>query len=114
MKPKSISGIVLRVCSLSLTREFYESLGFTESVSTSSSVTFRVNWFWIEFQEDPDMKVITSQLSSLVINVENLEEFYQIVLDLGYHPESAPSTHDNRMAFTLRDPNGHLLTFYQK
>lgn len=114
MKPKSISGIVLRVCSLSLTREFYESLGFTESDSTSSSVTFRINWFWIEFQEDPTMKVITTVHSSLAITVDDVTAFYQHVLDLGYHPETPPTQTGKRLEFTLRDPNGHLLTFYQK
>lgn len=115
MKLKSVSGIFMHALSLDLTRDFYESLGFRIGEITSESLTCYVNWFWIEFRLDTTRSLDSPQSTdTLAVRVDDIEAYYRYVLELGYHPETEPTIETGRITFTLKDPNGHTLTFFQK
>jgi uncharacterized glyoxalase superfamily protein PhnB len=49
------------------------------------------------------------------INVENIDAYYQSLLDKGLKPSSSP--HDwpwGNREFVIRDPDGYKLVFYEK
>lgn len=115
MKPKSISGTVFQVFNLELTRDFYSNLGFRIGKESDNRLTCYVNWFWIEFQKNTDLRLIETSVQSLAISVEDVDSYYNNTLELGYHPDTQPTDVGNkRREFLIRDPSGHLLTFFQK
>jgi catechol 2,3-dioxygenase-like lactoylglutathione lyase family enzyme len=103
------SGLTFLVKDLKKTSEFYEALGFRLGKQENGHLTAYVNWFWIDFKTaDP-----ASQY--LHLKVENADEFYAGVLEKGMKPDTAPEGKATTgRSFTLRDPDGYKLVFFEK
>ena len=125
MKPKSISGIGCYVQDLDKTIEFYESLGFRAGKRTENAAVFYVNWFWLEFVSAPQetKEEFKSEAQAerkgagiyINVNVDDVDEFYQSVVDAGLSPSSEPRDWPyGRREFVLRDPDGYKLVFFEK
>lgn len=122
---KSIAGVVCYVKDTAKTAEFYEQLGFTFTKREPDHIGVRLNWFWIDFhpQDKEDKPEFQKEANLdnkgaglfLYINVENVDEFYQGVLDKGLRPSSEPRDWPwGNREFVLRDPDGYKLVFFQK
>ena len=115
MKPKSVSALVYKVVDMDATIAWYEGLGFkVASVEEGRIATVYVNWFSIEFHlaNETDTKPKDGPL--VLVSVE-IDDFYQAALDAGYQPESElQKTIHKRREFSLRDPNGYLMVFFEK
>jgi catechol 2,3-dioxygenase-like lactoylglutathione lyase family enzyme len=120
MKLSSISGLTFLVKDLKKTSEFYEALGFRLGKQENGHLTAYVNWFWIDFKTaDPasqDQSQLQLQASQyLHLKVENADEFYAGVLEKGMKPDTAPEGKATTgRSFTLRDPDGYKLVFFEK
>jgi catechol 2,3-dioxygenase-like lactoylglutathione lyase family enzyme len=125
MKPNSISGITCYVSDLSRTAEFYEALGFRRGKDEPDRVTYYVNWFFVTFiaqdqEADPDLRkeaALPTKGSGLFtyIKVDDVEDFHKAVLGAGMNPDGEPEKRPSgNREFTLRDPDGYKLVFFQK
>lgn len=122
---KSISGVVCFVEDLDKTAEFYEILGFRFGKRAADRLTTYVNWFWVdfvtvgvedkpEFQKEADLANRGAGMF-LCINVENVDDFYQALIEKGLKPSSKPDDRPSgRREFLIRDPDGYKLVFFQK
>ena len=116
MKPNSISGITINVADLSRSSAFYRTVGFREGKTETDRITFYVNWFWItlaaqrgDLAPDPGAGMTTH------LKVDDVDAFYQDVVDAGITPDSTPvSGRGGVREFTMRDPDGYRLVFFQK
>ena len=114
MKPKSISALVYKVVDMDKTLAFYESLGFRIDKNDGRVAVVYVNWFSMEFHLANDIDDSPKD-GPLVLTSVNLDEFYKGVLAAGHTPESEPQkTINGRREFSLRDPNGYLMVFFEK
>ena len=115
MKIKSISGLTLQVTNLDQSIAFYEGLGLRLGKREDDRATMYINWFWVELvlahkNQDPDVQNVLFNAS-----VQDVDDFYQFVLDLGHKPESQPADQPTgRREFVLFDPAGYKLNFFQK
>lgn len=123
---KSVSGMVCLVTDLEKTTEFYEALGFEFRKNVPDvSATAYLNWFWIEFLLVG--KVVTEQFKEDVsaspkgagqyihINVEDVDEFYDGVVQKGLTPACEPQDFSwGHREFVLIDPDGYKLVFFSK
>jgi catechol 2,3-dioxygenase-like lactoylglutathione lyase family enzyme len=125
MKPNSISGITCYVNDLSRTAEFYEALGFRRGKEEPDRVTYYVNWFFVTFiaqdqEADQDLRKeaeLPTKGSGLFtyIKVDDVEDFHKAVLAAGMNPDGEPEKRPSgNREFTLRDPDGYKLVFFQK
>jgi catechol 2,3-dioxygenase-like lactoylglutathione lyase family enzyme len=125
MKIKSVSGLVCYVKDLDKTTAFYESLGFQLKKREANRVTVNINWFWIDFvaidQEDKPnfQKEVTSENKGAgiytYISVDDVDEFYEGVVALGYKPSSEPKDWPwGNREFVLRDPDGYKLVIFKR
>jgi catechol 2,3-dioxygenase-like lactoylglutathione lyase family enzyme len=113
MKIKSISGFTLNVQDLEKSAQFYESLGLRAGKREADHAIFYINWFWVELVESASEKK-ESDLR-IAVNVEDVDEFYKGVIELGYQPDSEPADQTwGRREFMLQDPDGYKLAFFQK
>ncbi|HSX35755.1 MAG TPA: VOC family protein [Patescibacteria group bacterium] len=125
MKLVSVSGTVCYVKDTAKTAAFYDALGFQFSKREPDHVSIRLNWFWMDFhpQDKEDKPEFQKEANLehkgggmfLYIKVDNVDEFYQGVLDKGLKPSSEP--HDwpwGNREFVLRDPDGYKLVFFNK
>lgn len=124
MEIKSVSGFTLFARDLNKTSEFYESLGFRPGPKTDEAATVYMNWFSIKFV---DASKFTSgefsheaqaepKGSGIFINikVDEIDDFYQNLLDKGFKPSSEPRNWPwGNREFVLRDPDGYKLVFFQ-
>jgi catechol 2,3-dioxygenase-like lactoylglutathione lyase family enzyme len=114
MKLSSISGITYPVSDIQKTAEFYEALGFRTGKQDATHLTCYVNWFWVNFvaagqQQNPNADM------SLHLKVENADEFYQGVIAKGMKPDGEPKGKASTgREFSLRDPDGYKLVFFEK
>lgn len=117
MDLKSISSLTLYVDDLDKTATFYKSLGFRPGNQASPDPTVYVNWFSIVFRKkNQTEKHAKNGLGPKInIKVENVDDFYKKIIDIGLKPSSEPgnTSKDNR-EFLLKDPDGHNLVFFQK
>lgn len=114
MKLKNIPGVFLHALSIDLTKEFYVSLGFRVTKNSETHLVCQTSRTWLEFQHNPEHSYASvSPTPSIAVSVDSIEEYYRAVLEHGYHPESVPAQANGRLSFTLKDPNGYLLTFVQ-
>lgn len=125
MSLKSISGLVFYVADLRKTAEFYEALGFRIGSQDDKLVKIYLNWFWMEFvpidkeskaEFQSEANAATKGAGLFVgVNVDNVDEMYQLVCDKGFKPSSEPRDWPwGRREFVLRDPDGYKLVFFQK
>jgi catechol 2,3-dioxygenase-like lactoylglutathione lyase family enzyme len=114
MKPKSISALVYKVVDMDKTLAFYESLGFTVAKNDGRIAVVYVNWFSAEFHLANDIDDSPKDGPLVLISVD-LKKFYEGALAAGPKPESElQETVNGRTEFSLRDPNGYLMVFFEK
>lgn len=114
MKPKSISALVYKVVDLDKTLAFYEGLGFKVAKNDGQIATVYVNWFSAEFHVASDIDSSPKDGPLVLVSVE-VDEFYKGAVSAGYTPESeVQKTVNGRREFSLRDPNGYLMVFFEK
>ena len=121
----SISGLTLYVKDLDITSDFYEKLGFRAGKRDEHSLTYYLNWFWIEFVLIAPAKgtifekeAFASPKGSgayIAVSVDDVDEYYQKLISEGIKPSSEPRDWDwGRREFVLRDPDGYKLVFFKK
>lgn len=114
MKPKSISALVYKVVDLEKTLKFYEGLGFRTASNDGRMAVVYVNWFSAEFHQTNDIDESPKDGPLVLVSVE-VEPFYEAAVAAGYQPESElQKTVNGRREFSLRDPNGYLMVFFEK
>lgn len=125
MKLKSVSGFTVYVSDLDRTSKFYSSLGFLKSASDEKHVSFRLNWFSIDFvlisrEEKEEFKKDSEAQNKGMgvyfnISVDNVDETYQELIKMGYNPSGKPRDWPwGNREFVLKDPDGYKLVFFQK
>lgn len=125
MKMSSVAGIVSYVKDTAVTADFYEKLGFIITKRDPEHLSIRLNWFWIdfhpqdkedkpEFQQEADLEHKGAG-TFLYIKVEDVNNFYQGVIEKGLKPTNEPKDWPwGNREFILRDPDGYKLVFFQK
>jgi uncharacterized glyoxalase superfamily protein PhnB len=114
MKPKSVSALVYKVTDLNKTVEFYESIGFKVTKNDGQIATIYVNWFSIEFHLVNDIDDSPKDGPLVLVSVD-IDDFYKGIIKAGHKPESElQKTVNGRTEFSLRDPNGYLMIFFEK
>jgi len=114
MKPKSVSALVYKVVDLDKTVSFYESLGFKVSKNDGQIAVAFINWFSVEFHLANDIDDSPKDGPLVLVSVD-LDEFYKGAIAAGHKPESEPQkTVNGRQEFSLRDPSGYLMVFFEK
>ncbi len=114
MKPKSISALVYKVVDMEKTIKFYESLGFKVAKNDGQIAVAYVNWFSAEFHLANDIDDSPKDGPLVLVSVD-LDEFYKGAVAAGHKPESElQPTVNGRREFSLRDPNGYLMVFFEK
>lgn len=114
MKPKSISGLMLKVVDMEQTIAFYEGLGFRVEKKDDGLAVAYVNWFSIEFHLANETDTSPKDGPITLISV-GVKDFYDKAVAAGYKPETElQKTVNGRTEFYLRDPNGYLLSFFEK
>jgi len=114
MKPKSVSALVYKVVDLDKTLKFYESLGFKIAKNDGHIAVVYVNWFSMEFHVANDIDDSPKDGPLVLVSVD-LDEFHRGVLAAGHQPESEVEEYiKGRREFSLRDPNGYLMVFFEK
>lgn len=125
MKMKSISGVVCYVKNIHKTIEFYKKLGFIIEEQSSDYLSIRLNWFWMDFhsqdqEEKPEFQKEANLENKgaglfIYISVDDVDEFYQGVIQQGLRPSSQPKdwAWGNR-EFIIRDPDGYKIVFFKK
>jgi uncharacterized glyoxalase superfamily protein PhnB len=114
MKPKSISALVYKVVDMDKTLEFYEGLGFKVGKNDGQLAIVYVNWFSMEFHLANDIDEKPKDGPMVLVSVD-VDEFYKAATKAGYKPESElQKTVNGRREFSLRDPNGYLMVFFEK
>jgi uncharacterized glyoxalase superfamily protein PhnB len=114
MKPKSISALVYKVVDLDKTVKFYEGLGFRVASNDGQMAVVYVNWFSVEFHLANDIDDSPKDGPMVLVSVE-VDAFYEAATKAGYTPESElQKTVNGRREFSLRDPNGYLMVFFEK
>ena len=111
MKLGSISGITLFTNDIAATAAFYEALGFRLDKQTENGITILLNWFWIRFEKGQPAEF----RESINVRVVSVEEFHAFAKEHHILIETEPyepswASH----AMTLKDPNGYLLTLFDK
>lgn len=114
MKPKSISALVYKVVNMDKTLKFYEGLGFRVDKNDGRIAMVYVNWFSAEFHVANDIDDSPKDGPLVLVSVD-VDAFYKAAVAAGYKPESEPQkTVNGRKEFSLRDPNGYLMIFFEK
>jgi catechol 2,3-dioxygenase-like lactoylglutathione lyase family enzyme len=114
MKPKSISALVYKVVDMDTTLAFYEGLGFRVDKNDGRIAVVYVNWFSAEFHVASDIDDSPKDGPLVLVSVD-VDSFYEAALAAGYKPESElQATVNGRREFSLRDPNGYLMVFFEK
>ena len=125
MKLKSVAGFVCYVKDLDKTALFYETLGFLKSKHEPDRLSFRLNWFWIDFHPQdkeniPDFQKETNFENKgvgmfIYLSVEDVDDYYNYLLSKGLKPSSEPQDMPwGNREFVLRDPDGYKLVFFKK
>jgi catechol 2,3-dioxygenase-like lactoylglutathione lyase family enzyme len=125
MKMKSVSGLLCYVKDLNLTSKFYEDLGFLKSGGDEYHISFRLNWFSLDFvleskEEKEEFKEEANAENKgagvyFYINVEKIDDFYKELVEKGFRPSSEPRDWPwGNREFVLRDPDGYKIVFFQK
>ncbi len=114
MKPKSVSALVYKVSDLDRTIKFYEGLGFKTAKNEGNMAVVYVNWFSIEFHQSNTVEDGLKDGPLVLVSVD-VEDFYKNAVKAGYKPESElQKTVNGRREFVLRDPDGYLMSFFEK
>lgn len=125
-KMKTVAGVICLVKELEPSIAFYEALGFEFKKQVPGvAATAYLNWFWIEFllqdkvvteEYKEDVKVSPKGAGQYIhINVEDVDTFYEMVLEKGLHPSSLPQDFPwGHREFVLKDPSGYKLVFFSK
>jgi uncharacterized glyoxalase superfamily protein PhnB len=114
MKPKSISALVYKVVDMDKTLAIYEGLGFRVDKNDGRIAVVYVNWFSAEFHLVNDIDDSPKDGPLVLVSVE-VDTFYEAALAAGYKPESElQKTVNGRREFSVRDPNGYLMVFFEK
>jgi catechol 2,3-dioxygenase-like lactoylglutathione lyase family enzyme len=114
MKPKSISALVYKVVDMDKTVAWYEGLGFRVDSNDGRMAKVYVNWFSAEFHIAGDIDDGPKDGPLVLVSVD-IDGFYKAALDAGYKPESELQDYGfGRREFSLRDPNGYLMVFFEK
>lgn len=126
MKMSSASGLVTVVKDLDKSKKFYGDLGFVfKKEMPGISATAYLNWFWIELlletevvsdEFKPDIKIRAKGAGQYMhIKVENVDDFYKGVVDMGYMPMDEPLDRPwGHREFILADPDGYKMVFFNK
>jgi catechol 2,3-dioxygenase-like lactoylglutathione lyase family enzyme len=125
MKLKSVSGFVCYVKDLDATAKFYESLGFLKSSQDKDRLSFRLNWFWIDFHPQDKENIPEFQKEAkleprgagifIYLSVENVDEYYNLLIQKGLKPASEPRDYPwGNREFMINDPDGYKLVFFKR
>lgn len=125
MKMKSIAGIVCYVKDIKKTAKFYRALGFQFKKREPNHISIYLNWFWIDFlsinKENKSEFRKEANLSNkgaglfLYISVEDVDEFYKVLLSKGLKPSSKPRDWPwGNREFVIRDPDGYKLVIFKR
>jgi uncharacterized glyoxalase superfamily protein PhnB len=96
------------------TLAFYEGLGFRVDKNDGRIAVVYVNWFSAEFHLVNDIDDSPKDGPLVLVSVE-VDTFYEAALAAGYKPESElQKTVNGRREFSVRDPNGYLMVFFEK
>jgi catechol 2,3-dioxygenase-like lactoylglutathione lyase family enzyme len=125
MKVNSISGLTCYVKDLARTADFYETIGFRRGKEESDRATFYVNWFFVNFvsqdrEEDENLRKEAEAPTkgagmSVHIKVDSIDDFYKGVVSKDMKPATEPQQRrGGGREFTLRDPDGYKLVFFEK
>jgi len=116
MDIKSVSATRLYVRDLQKSREFYEKLGFRPNKNEAKLATFNLNWYTVELlvADKPD-DYPSSPGDAMCIRVVGIDKAYDFLVEAGYKPNAKPAKHPNgTVEFTVNDPDGHSLVFFDK
>jgi len=114
MKPKSVSALMYKVVDMDKTIKFYEGLGFRVTPKDERFAIAYINWFSCEFHLVNDIDDSPKDGPLVLVSVD-IDDFYKAAVDAGYEPESdLQKTDFGRREFSLRDPNGYLMVFFEK
>jgi len=115
MKPKSVSAVVYNVADLGKTIAFYEGLGFRIGKNDGRVAVVYVNWFAIEFHQTNDIDDNPKDGPIMLVSVDDVAAYYESALAASYTPVHEPKpTVNGRKEFTLQDPNGYTVVFFEK
>jgi catechol 2,3-dioxygenase-like lactoylglutathione lyase family enzyme len=124
MKVNSISGVLCYASDLERTAAFYEALGFRIGKREPDRMTCYVNWFWVTFvaadqEDDAELREEAAAADRgagllLYVKVDDLDAYYQGVLEGGMTPTGEPRKRAGMREFMLRDPDGYRLVFFEK
>ncbi len=120
--------MVYFVSDLQETISFYEILGFDFKKRSNDWAIGYINWFWLEFvQKDKSEETVFRQEiekdesrvggagSFLHLSVNNVDEFYELIVEKGLEPSSTPNNFAwGRREFVIRDPDGYKIVFFSK
>ena len=118
---KKLDVMVILVKDTLKTAEFYKKLGFTITEETKDRVATQVGDFYIDFHNENSVEVNVESGKEpkglgiyIYVNVENVDEYYQSLLDKGLTPSSKPKNWSwGNREFAIKDPDGYKLVFYQ-
>ncbi len=114
MKLKSVSGYVCYVKDLDTTAKFYQDIGFLLSKREEKSVSFRLNWFFVEFRLQ-DKEIEAKGEGVFIYNsVEDVDDFHNHLISKGFKLTSEPQDRNGNREFDLKDPDGYNLVFFKR
>ena len=126
MKPKSLSGLIFLVDDLEESKAFYQIIGFDfKKENPGISATGYMNWFWVELLlkskvvTEPFKPDVTAQTKGAGLyahlSVDGIDAYHNYLIENGLSPNSEPQDFPwGHREFTVRDPNGYLLVFFEK
>ena len=102
---------------LARTAEFYEAIGFRRGKDGPGRMTFYVNWFFVKFiAQDPEADDVIAGTGQFVyLKVADADAAHEELLAKGITPLGEPEKQPSgNREFTVRDPDGYGLVFFQK
>lgn len=125
MRMKSVAGLICYVNDIDRTTKFYTDLGFVVKEQTVDKLSVALNWFWMDFhaqgaEENPEFQQEAKAEPKgaglyIYVSVDDVDEFYQGLLDKGFRPSSEPRDWPwGNREFALRDPDGYKLIFFKR
>jgi catechol 2,3-dioxygenase-like lactoylglutathione lyase family enzyme len=111
---QSFSALTLAVKDMAQSVKFYRSLGFRLNYGGEDAVfsSFFIGANYLNLFVSSSIEIKEPIWGRAIIYVEDVDRFYQQLLDLGLEPEFAPRDGSwGERYFHIRDPNGHELSF---
>lgn len=113
MDLKSVSSIVYYVSDVQKSIAFYEALGFKQNNLKQTRPRVYLNWFSIEFRERQNDNQIAGNGQETCIKVESVDNCYTAIQKLGLTATKPSKNLFGTHHFSLFDPDGYTLTFFE-